>query len=303
MLKITHRHIEIFYALMTTNTVTAAAQMLSTSQPTISRELARMESIAGFLLFERIKGRLKPTANAYLLFAEIKSSYIGLEKISDMVKGLKDKSVSQLSLIAQPTFAHALIPGTCKRFKGVVEESNVSIVLEDSPFLERKLSNQLFDLGISEKDDAPVDTYAEAIFEGNEVCVLPSDHPLLKKEEITISDFEEHNFISLAPSDPYRIKLDSIFDNHKIKRNHVIETSSATSLCCLVRAGLGVGIINPLIAFDFKCSDFKIRPVAFSHPFKISIILPKYRTLNPLTEIFVDAMKEEVIRVKKYLYF
>jgi len=303
MFKITHRHIDVFHALMTTNTVTAAAQMLSTSQPTISRELARMEDIAGFLLFERIKGRLKPTANAYRLFEEIKSAYVGLEKISDMVKGLKEETLSQLSIIAQPTFAHALIPGACKRFKEIAGDSNISILLEDSPFLERKLSNQLFDLGISEKQDAPVDTYSEEIFEGNEVCVMPNNHPLLSNKEITISDLSDHDFINLSPNDPYRIKLDRIFDSRHIKRNHVIETSSTTSLCCLVRSGLGIGIINPLTAYDFKGDDFKIRPIAFSHPFKFSVILPKYRTLNPLTEIFIDAMKEEITRVKKHLYF
>lgn len=299
---LTHRHIEIFYTLMTTSTITAAAQVLYSSQPTISRELARIEDIAGFLLFERIKGRLKPTAAAYLLFEEIKSSYVGLEKISDMLKSLKDNSMSQLSIIAQPTFSHTLIPGACKRFKAQTQGSKIAILLEDAPFLERKLSNQLFDVGITEKEEAPVDTYIENIFEGNEVCVLPNGHPLLAKKEIKVSDFEGQDFISLSPNDPYRITLDRMFDEHNVKRHHVIETSSATSLCCLVRAGLGVGIINPLTAYDFKGVDVKIRPITFSHLFKISLIIPKYRTLNALTQVFIDVMKEQAERIKNTSY-
>ena len=42
--RIAHRHIEVFRALMLTGSATGAAQMLFTSQPTISRELARLES-------------------------------------------------------------------------------------------------------------------------------------------------------------------------------------------------------------------------------------------------------------------
>ena len=38
------RHIEIFHAVMTTGNLTEAAHMLHTSQPTVSRELARFES-------------------------------------------------------------------------------------------------------------------------------------------------------------------------------------------------------------------------------------------------------------------
>ncbi|MFY7942146.1 MAG: LysR family transcriptional regulator, partial [Burkholderiaceae bacterium] len=48
---LSHRHIEVFRALMTTGSVTAAAQALFTSQPTVSRELARMEQLTGLPLF------------------------------------------------------------------------------------------------------------------------------------------------------------------------------------------------------------------------------------------------------------
>ena len=44
-LALTHRHIEVFRAVMTAGSVTSAAQLLFTSQPTVSRELARMESL------------------------------------------------------------------------------------------------------------------------------------------------------------------------------------------------------------------------------------------------------------------
>ena len=67
-MRITHRHIEVFRALMTAGSVTAAAQALFTSQPTVSRELARLEQLLGMPLFERVRGRLQPTAQALALF-------------------------------------------------------------------------------------------------------------------------------------------------------------------------------------------------------------------------------------------
>jgi molybdenum-dependent DNA-binding transcriptional regulator ModE len=41
------RHIEIFHAVMTTGNLTEAARLLHTSQPTVSRELARFEKVIG----------------------------------------------------------------------------------------------------------------------------------------------------------------------------------------------------------------------------------------------------------------
>ena len=45
--RITHRHIEVFRAVMTAGSATGAADLLHSSQPTVSRELARLESLPG----------------------------------------------------------------------------------------------------------------------------------------------------------------------------------------------------------------------------------------------------------------
>ncbi len=68
------RHIEIFHAVMTTGNLTEAARMLHTSQPTVSRELARFEKVLGLRLFERTRGRLQPTVQGLRLFEEVQRS-------------------------------------------------------------------------------------------------------------------------------------------------------------------------------------------------------------------------------------
>jgi DNA-binding transcriptional LysR family regulator len=81
--RITHRHIEVFRAVMTAGSVTGAAQLLYTSQPTVSRELARMEQLLGYALFERVQGRLRANARALLLWDEVRRSWQGLERVID----------------------------------------------------------------------------------------------------------------------------------------------------------------------------------------------------------------------------
>lgn len=62
MLAISQRHIEVFRAVMSSGGVTAAANALNSSQPTVSRALARMERLLGYALFARQRGRLIPSA-------------------------------------------------------------------------------------------------------------------------------------------------------------------------------------------------------------------------------------------------
>jgi len=79
------RQVEIFRATMKFGTVTAAAVALGSSQPTITRELARLQAHVGFSLFERKRQRLVPTARALKLYQEVQASFIGLDRINDFV--------------------------------------------------------------------------------------------------------------------------------------------------------------------------------------------------------------------------
>lgn len=64
-------------------------------------------------------------------------------------------------------------------------------------------------------------------------------HPLTKKAVLTPQDFQGENYISLSRTDSYRQLLDSLFNEHQVKRRMVIETHSAASICAMVRAGVG----------------------------------------------------------------
>jgi DNA-binding transcriptional LysR family regulator len=58
-MQLTHRQIEFFRAVMATGQVTRAAQLLHTSQPTVSRELARLEQV---LQLTSVRAHSRPPA-------------------------------------------------------------------------------------------------------------------------------------------------------------------------------------------------------------------------------------------------
>lgn len=282
---------------MTAGSVTKAAQLLFTSQPTISRELARVEQLVGFALFDREKGRLRPTLAALTLFDEVKRTYEGLERITSTAASLRTFRAGQLSVITLPAFAHSMLPGTCARFHAQHPDISVSIAAQESPFLEEWLSAQRYDLGLTEHALPPAGTRLEPLLEVNEVCVLPDGHRLLAQSVIALSDLSDENFISLSPTDPYRLQLDEEFSQLGIERRMVAEAPTAVSVCTLVRHGLGVAIVNPLTALDFEGRNLHIRPLSAPYPFRISIVRPQHRPGNPLVDAFVAALRQEAAHV------
>ena len=58
------RHIEVLYAIRRTGSISAAATLLSITQPAVSKILKHAEQQLGFPLFQRVRGRLLATDEA-----------------------------------------------------------------------------------------------------------------------------------------------------------------------------------------------------------------------------------------------
>ncbi|WP_034950614.1 LysR family transcriptional regulator [Erwinia oleae] len=294
MRNITLRHVEIFHAVVTTGNLTEAAALLHTSQPTVSRELARFERLTGLKLFDRIRGRLQPTVQGLRLFEEVQRSWYGLDRIISAAEGLKQFRQGELSIACLPVFSQSLLPPLCQPFLQRWPELSLNIIPQESPLLEEWLSAQRYDLGLTETHHAPAGTERTELFTGNEVCVLPEAHPLAEKKCLTPQDFAGHNYISLSRADSYRQLLDHLFNESGVQRRMVMETHSAASVCAMVRAGVGVSVVNPLTALDYASSGVAIRRFSIEVPFTVSLIRPRHRPSSALVEAFSTHLMQQI---------
>ncbi|WP_437889850.1 LysR family transcriptional regulator [Phytobacter sp. V91] len=280
------RHIEIFHAVMTAGNLTEAAQLLHTSQPTVSRELARFEKVLGLTLFERTRGRLHPTVQGLRLFEEVQRSWYGLDRIVSAADSLREFRQGELSIACLPVFSQSFLPLLLQPFLAKYPEVSLSIVPQESPLLEEWLSAQRHDLGITETVSSPAGTERTPLLTFNEVCVLPPHHPLASKAVLTPADFQGENYISLSRTDSYRQLLDALFSEHQVKRRMVLETHSAASVCAMVRAGVGISVVNPLTALDYAASGVVVRRFSIEVPFTVSLIRPLHRPASALVQEF-----------------
>ncbi|MFM2448533.1 MAG: hypothetical protein RIS44_983 [Pseudomonadota bacterium] len=290
---LSHRHIEVFRALMTTGSVTAAAHALFTSQPTVSRELARMEQLTGLPLFERVRGRLRATTQALALFDEVQRSHIGLERIRQTAAQLKLHGQGLVSVLCLPVFSQTLLPGACARLIEQHPGVSLHITPQESPFLEQMLASQTHDLGLTEHDRAPPGTRQTPLLQADEVAVLPEGHALARKRQLKLTDFADQPFVSLAAADPYRQQLDALFAQQGVAPIRQIETPSAASVCAMVVQGLGLSIVNPLTAMDYVGRGLVIRRLSPSIPFRASLVRPLQRPGNWVVDALELALQTQ----------
>jgi len=300
-MSISLRHIEVFRAVMTTGSVTEAAALLRTSQPTASRELARFESLVQISLFDRVKGRLVPTAPALVLFEEVRRSYLGLERVISLAASMRQFEQGQLSIICLPTFSQTLLPTVCRDFMRQFPAVSLSITPQESPLLEEWLTSQRHDIGLTETLATPQATRRSPLFSDDMVCVLPDGHPLLAKATLKPGDFSGQPFINFSVFDIYRQQLDAVFERNGVERRQAIETASASSVCAMVRQGLGLAIVNPLTAMDEAGRGLHLRRFSETIPFTVSLIRPAHRASSALADAFEQALHKHAATLRKAL--
>jgi len=287
---LTHRQIAMFRAIMLHGNLSRAAEVTASSQPTLSRELARLEQLLGYALFDRVRGRLRPTVRALALLQEVERSFVGLAQIAQRAQELRLMASGRLRLACLPALAHALVPQILVQLADAWPQAAVSVYPLASPWLEQSMSEQRFDLALSETTEAPVGVSRRNILQVNEVAVLPRDHPLGGKAVLHPSDFAGQRFISLAVGDVYRQSIDQMFDRAQVSRHTWLETDSAVAVCAMVRQGLGVAIVNPLTALALAGPELLVRPLSEPIPFKVSLLLPQVAAPHPLQAALVDAV-------------
>ena len=303
--RITHRHIEVFRAVMTAGSATGAADLLHSSQPTVSRELARLESLLGYALFERVQGRLRPNARTLALWDEVQRSWQGLERVVDRAVALGRSGAVQLSVLCLPALAHALLPGAAARLMQSHPEAHsttrLSVTPQESPLLEEWMSAQRFDLGLCEQTTAPPGTRAEVLLTLDEVAVLPAGHALAHQPVLDLADFAGEFFVSLSADDPYRRLIDARFAEAGVERTLRVETHSAAAVCAMVEQGLGIAIVNPVTALAAAGERLVLRRLAFSIPFSVTALLPLYRPPLPEVVPMLDALRAQAHAIAERL--
>lgn len=291
-MKLNQRQIDVFNAVMVNKSITAAAARLGSSQPTLSREIREIESRLGFDLFLRFGKRLTPTRQALLLHEVVLRSFVGLEEVSRAAAAIRTRDAANFRIASIPAYAESIIPRAIQRFAGARQAVHFSIHSHEEPSLWHEMTMQVFDLCLAENPFEPESATGDTILVGDMVCALPKGHPLAAQPVLTPADFAGHPFIYFSQNDPYRHKLDTVFQQAGLTPDYAAETTTAASVCAMVAAGLGISVINPLTAASHTGGAISFRRLSISVPYRIALWYPPRGMRVAQVRRFVTVLQE-----------
>ena len=302
--RLTHRQIEAFRAVMETGKVAAAASVLGTTQPSVSKLIADLERAAGFEMFERHGRQVVPTPEARALFEEVERAFVGMTEISRVIEDIRDFRTGSLLIAGMPALALKFLPDVIAEF--IAEEPGITVSLRtrSSQAVLRHLSSQQFDLGFAALDTDHPAVQRKALFAAPMLAVLPPGHELAEKTVLEPSDFHQRPFVALGAEIGTRSETDAFLLEGKARPRIEAEAQLSASICELVAAGAGVSIVEPITATYFGAAGrVAVRPLKPAQQFRYDLLLPVTRQPSRVAGRFlrlVEARFGACIDLAKY---
>jgi DNA-binding transcriptional LysR family regulator len=284
------KEVDAFRAVMRSGSMTAAAADLHTSQPNISRLISQLEASTKLRLFHRAAGRLTPTEEAISLFQEVERAFVGMKSLQDSVDKIRQFGNGRLRIASVPSLAMSVLPKVLQRFNADHPKVTVSIHTSDTHTVSQWAGSQSCDLALVSylPDLSAVD--AEVVCDVAGTCILPPTHRLAARPHVVAEDLAGEAFISLGAGDGLRSTIDKAFvpDDRRLL---LFETPYGATICQMVGLGLGLSIVNPIVARDYLHTGIHMRPFRPAIRCQSFLLMPKHRPRNALADRFTELLR------------
>ena len=232
--------------------LTEAAKALHTSQPGVSKAIIELEEELGIDIFTRHGKRLKRITEPGLHV--LKSIEVIMREIGNLKRIGEQFSAEDsgtLSLATTHTQARYVLPDSVAKLREAYPKVNVSLHQGSPEQVARMVIDEVADIGIATESLAG---YAELVtmpcYEWQHVLVLPVNHPLARKEDITLEDIAKEPLITYHPSYTGRTKIDQAFAAQNLSPRIALEAIDSDVIKTYVGLGLGVGIAAEMAVRD-----------------------------------------------------
>jgi DNA-binding transcriptional LysR family regulator len=124
------------------------------------------------------------------------------------------------------------------------------------------------------------------------VCILPHGHPLLAKDAIAAADLDGVDAVLLGRQRPLRYDIDLAFRQARVRPRIRAEVHSVEMACKFVAEGLGVSIVNGLLASLCRQPGFEPRPFRPSIEYRFGIVTLAGQSAHPLVPVLSERLIE-----------
>lgn len=240
--------------------VSSTAVSLFTSQPGISKQIKLLEEELGVEIFVRSGKHLTDITPVGRKILSIASEMLQLsQNIKKVAKESVDPNLGSLSISITHALAKFILPSILEQF--IVSHPRVSInVIEAIPsHIPTEFQNDNIDIALAHEDLNVAGNIALIpCNQWNRVIITKKDHPLSKRQDLTLSDIAKYPIITYPLGNKEQSKRLRAFSLNSIIPNIVFTSSDSDLLKTYVDLEIGIGLIPSISLRDEDKKNFEI---------------------------------------------
>lgn len=279
--------------ILTEGSYLKAAEKMGYAPSTVTLHVQQLEEELGIKLFEKTGRRMHLSKEGDFFWMNAKL----LLEHADTFKKVMDNFVTgqmghvRLGIIS--TIGRSLlIPKIitfCKEYPNI----RLTFELSSSEVITQKIIDNQLDIGIGFAPSTNLNLLFEPICLESMELLLPIEHPLAKKEAISLKDLCDVNLILSESYCSYRNEIDKHFSASGIPLKSMIQINDGRTIIQFVQAGIGCSIL-PVAAIE-PVPEMTIRRKLVNTEFGLIIgIIRKNKQLEKASERLYNELLHEL---------
>ncbi|MFR5875112.1 MAG: LysR family transcriptional regulator [Eubacterium sp.] len=283
------RTLRYFLEIAREENMSRAAERLHVSQPTLSRTIKDLEEELGKQLFTRSNYSIHLTDEGILLRKRAEDLIEMADKITDEFSFLGDTVGGDIYIGCAESYLVKYLAKAVKNLNEVYPLIRFHITSGDTEQVEEKLRKGLYDFAfIVEPPDLLQYNYLEVPECDVWGAVMPENHPLAEKSEITIDDLLPYPIFTSRQS--IAVDLPRWCGEYTEKLNLPASFNLANNAAVFTKEGLGITLAFDHLVDTSKKSGLVFRPLSPRLETKMYIIWKKHQVFTPASKALLDEL-------------
>jgi DNA-binding transcriptional LysR family regulator len=289
------RDLDILLTVIETGSMGKAAGRLRISQPAISKAIVGLEDALGVKLLDRGRRGVVPTPYGLALAKRGVAIFNDLRQGVQDIDFLSDPTKGEIRIGATEPVAVAFVSPSIDRLSRRYPQTYFHVVTGDGGTLYKNLLDKSIEVAICRMmGPLPKELAAEVVFYDSLVVLSSAKNPLTRRRKLTLSELMDEPW-ALPPSDSFFSSLiDDVFraNGHQPPRSTVATLSEYMRNDLLATGRFLTVLPGFMLKIRGRHSQLKALPVTLPNArMPIGIITLKNRTLTPLAQVFIEAIR------------
>ena len=290
------KHLRAFCQTARLGSVSAAAERLFLSQPSVSQQIRALEDELDQVLFERQGPKIHLTPAGRTLLDMARPLVDRIEALPDeFARAYGSLDSGEIRVAAGESTILHLLPPLMQRFRR--QHPGIFVHLHNvtgANGLGMIRSDQV-DFAVGSMLDVPDDIQYQPIYSFRPVLIMHRDHPLARRPAITLPDISPYGLI-LPPKrlTTYRL-VDRVFRKHKLPFRVTLEVGGWEVIKKYVAQGMGISIVTSICLAEGDRDRLVIRDMSEWFPERTyGVVLRRGGYLSPQARRFIDLMSPDL---------